>query len=63
MYDICWRCLHMLLQNGNITLNKINKCKPKNGIKSTQDVQINNVVNNVDMSSLRAPWQNGPYKN
>jgi len=20
-------------------------------------------VNNVDMSSLRAPWQNGPYKN
>jgi len=20
-----------------------------------------NVVNNVDMSSLRAPWQNGPY--
>jgi len=25
-------------------------------------VQIQNVVNNVDMSSLRAPWQNGPYK-
>jgi len=24
--------------------------------------QIKN-VNNVDMSSLRAPWQNGPYKN
>ena len=22
-----------------------------------------NVVNNVDKSSLRAPWQNGPYKN
>ena len=22
-----------------------------------------NVVNNVDMSSLRAPCQNGPYKN
>ena len=22
-----------------------------------------NVVNNVDMSCLRAPWQNGPYKN
>jgi len=21
-----------------------------------------NVVNNVDMSCLRAPWQNGPYK-
>jgi len=21
-----------------------------------------NVVNNVDMSSLRAPWQNGPYE-
>jgi len=22
-----------------------------------------NVVNNVDKSSLRAPWQNGPYTN
>ena len=22
-----------------------------------------NVVNNVDKSSLWAPWQNGPYKN
>jgi len=28
-----------------------------------RDVQIKNVANNVDMSSLRAPWQNGPYKN
>jgi len=27
------------------------------------DVQRKNVVNNVDLSSLRAPWQNGPYKN
>ena len=27
-----------------------------------RDVQIKNVVNNVDMSSLGAPWQNGPYK-
>ena len=27
-----------------------------------RDVQTKNVVNNVDMSSLRAPWQNGPYK-
>jgi len=26
-------------------------------------VQIKNVVNNVDVSSLRAQWQNGPYKN
>jgi len=23
---------------------------------------IKNVVSNVDMSSLRAPWQNGPYR-
>jgi len=23
----------------------------------------NNVVNNVDISSLGTPWQNGPYKN
>jgi len=28
-----------------------------------RDVQKRNVVNNVDMSSLRAPWQNGQYKN
>jgi len=28
-----------------------------------RDVQTKNVVNNVDMSCLRAPWQNGPYKN
>ena len=28
-----------------------------------RDVQIKNVVNNEDMSRLRAPWQNGPYKN
>ena len=26
-----------------------------------RDVQRKNVVNNVDMSSLRAPWQIGPY--
>ena len=28
-----------------------------------RDVQRKNIVNNVDMSSLRTPWQNGPYKN
>jgi len=28
-----------------------------------RNVQSKNVVNNVDMSSLRAPWQNGPYIN
>ena len=28
-----------------------------------RDVQRKNVVNNVDKSSLWAPWQNGPYKN
>ena len=27
-----------------------------------RDIQIKNVVNNVDMSSLKAPWHNGPYK-
>jgi len=40
----------------------------ENGIHSSininwWDVQRTNVVNNVDMSSLRAPWQNGLYKN
>ena len=28
-----------------------------------RDVQRKNVVNNVDVSCLREPWQNGPYKN
>ena len=28
-----------------------------------RDVQTKNVVNHVDMSCLRAPWPNGPYKN
>ena len=28
-----------------------------------KDVQRKNAVNNVDKSSLWAPWQNGPYKN
>ena len=28
-----------------------------------RDVQIKNVVNNADISSLRTPWQKGPYKN
>jgi len=28
-----------------------------------RDVQTKNVANNVDMSCLRAPWQNCPYKN
>jgi len=28
-----------------------------------KDVQRKNVVNNVDMSSLRTPWQNDTYKN
>jgi len=27
------------------------------------DIQRENVVNNVDRSSLRAPWQNGTFKN
>jgi len=27
------------------------------------DVQRNNIVNNVDLSRLRASWQNVPYKN
>jgi len=27
-----------------------------------RDVQTKNVANNVDMSCLRTPWQNGPYK-
>ena len=26
-----------------------------------RDVQRKNVVNNVDMSSLKAPWENGPH--
>jgi len=35
----------------------------KHDIINWSDVQRKNFVNNVDMSSLRAPWQNGLYKN
>ena len=31
--------------------------------KHWRDVQRKNVVNNLDMSSLRVPWQKSPYKN
>ena len=34
-----------------------------NGNINGGDVQRKNVVNNLDKSSLWAPWQNGPYKN
>jgi len=37
-------------------------CMVWNSFRS-RDVQRKNVVNNVDMSSLRAPWQKGPYTN
>ena len=33
------------------------------GFHNIRDVQRKNVVNNVDMSSLRAPCQHDPYKN
>jgi len=39
-----------------------NKNFRTNGRLNWKDVQRRNVVYNVDMSSLRAPWQNGPYK-
>ena len=32
-------------------------------IHKLKDVQRKSVVNNVDMSSLKAPWQNGQYTN
>jgi len=37
--------------------------KQNNTNINLRDVQTKNVVYNVDMSYLRAPWQNGPYKN
>jgi len=37
--------------------------KPAMNNINWRDVQTKNVVNNVDMSCLRAPWQNGPYIN
>ena len=35
---------------------------PYNTCINWRDVQRKNVINNVDVSSIRAPWQNGPYK-
>jgi len=37
--------------------------KPRAYNINWRDVQTKNVANNVDISCLRAPWQNGPYKN
>jgi len=39
------------------------KFKPMKTNINRRDVQRKNVVINVDMSSLWAPWLNGPYKN
>jgi len=48
--DSSLRCVYMSLRV-TVWTNNIN----------WRDVQRKNVVNNVDKSSLRAPWQNGPY--
>jgi len=41
----------------------VNISSMKNLNINGRDVQRKNVVNNVEKSSLWAPWQNGPYKN
>jgi len=49
-------------KQNNTNISKISSnILPK--VCNWRDVQRNNVLNNVDTSSLRAPWQNGPYKN
>jgi len=40
--------------------SNINDNHPKHILN---DVQRNNIVKDIDMSSLKAPWQNGPYIN
>jgi len=40
----------------------LNNCVVNNN-KTLRDVQRKNVVNNVHMSSSRAPWQDSPYTN
>jgi len=42
--------LTSILKNGRFNIN-------------WRDVQKKNAVNKVDMSSLKAAWQNGPYTN
>jgi len=59
--------LQTVLTN-NVVLDKKVKTQQQQNKKSNiningGDVQRKNVVNNVDKSSLWAPWQNGPYKN
>jgi len=48
----------MLKKYWSVAVNTIKK-----GNINWRDVQTKNVANNVDMSCLRASWQNGPYKN
>jgi len=50
-----------VLKNNVIII--FNKKSFKRSNINCRDVQRKYVVNNVDKSSLRAPWQNGPYTN
>ena len=61
-YVLCW----VLNYKETTSLHFNNWCKkPLKTVNNIhwRDVQRHIVVNNVDMSSLRAPWHYGPYKN
>jgi len=56
-----------MIKNKNIIIVKsftlhMSNCFLNNYYINWRDVQSKNGVNNIDMSSLRTPWQNGPYK-
>jgi len=62
MLHMCYlSCLHFFFDC--VKLNKNNKQTTKCVHINLRDVKRKNIVTNVDMSSLRAPWQNGSYKN
>ena len=69
-FESCIQDTFLALRTGlsALRINKLsNRCprlhqyEPRNNI-NWRDVRKKNVVNHVDMSRLRAPWQNGPYK-
>ena len=57
-YCVRWR---LLMPPFVILCRCINSVLPKSHNKNWIDVQRKNEVNNKDMSSLRTPWQHGPY--
>jgi len=61
--SVTWKtwCWFVCFKNSILIPAHFTCVLPNSANINWRDVQRKNVVNNVDMSSLRASWQNGPY--